>query len=107
MRSPVDPWQARIRASQSEDEVLAVVREFLAAVTPEDVSRLPASSRPGRVHSPEDVAALNVQVTREELMYTGDGRVAELLRRMVFVLTEANTRLSQLSLEARLLKPGS
>ena len=78
---------------------------YLATLPREEVASLPESSRPVRLARPEDIAALNVQIARDELMYSGEEKVASLLREMVTVLSEATHRLAQFSVEAQLLAP--
>ena len=94
-----------MRAAPSEEALLGIVGEYLATLSREQVLGLPPASRPGPIGDRDDVAALNVQVARAELMYEGDADTASLLREMVVVLTEATHRLSQISLESQLLGP--
>lgn len=100
-------WQRQMRAAASEDALLHIVSAYLATLPREAVASLPESSRPVQLARPDDIAALNVQLARDELMYSGEEKVASLLREMVTVLTEATHRLTQFSLEARLLGPPS
>ena len=105
MAKPViDEWQREIRRAQDADTLLAVVRQFLGSLGSDQLARLPRSSQPHAMRDIEDLAALNVQVTKEELMFSGDEETRAVLRRMVTVLTEATNRLAQLSPEARTLR---
>ena len=105
-RENLEQWQRQMRSAHTEAELLGIVAQYLATLSQEQVVRLPASSRPGAIAHAEDLAALNVQIARDELMYTGsDDGVATLLRQMVVVLTEATNRMAQFSLEAHLLRP--
>ena len=94
-----------MRSAASEEALLHIVSAYLATLPRDEVASLPASSRPVQLDRPGDIAALNVQIARDELMYSGEERVAKLLREMVSVLTEATHRLAQFSLEAQLLAP--
>ena len=98
MRNPPPYWQGRIRQAANEDAVVAVVHEFLASLPADVLARLPASSRPEGLDGRDAVIAHNVQVSRDELLCTGPADVRELLREMATVLTEAATRLTNLSL---------
>jgi hypothetical protein len=98
-------WQNAVRQAPSEAALVAVVADFLHSLPAEDVERLPAYARPIAIRTAEDVAALNVQVAREELMFAGDARTAASLRLILTVLTEAANRLASMSIEARMLRP--
>jgi hypothetical protein len=98
MRNPPHYWQARLRQAANEEAVLSVVREFVAALPRDDVAKLPPASRPDGLASRDAVIELNVQVARDELLYPGPPEARELLREMSIVLTEASTRLANLSL---------
>ena len=56
------------------------------------------------MHDLDELAAFNLQVARDELMYSGDDQVRALLRAMLTVLSDATNRAAQFSLEARLLR---
>jgi hypothetical protein len=105
-REALEHWQRQMRSAQSEAALLAVVGSYLATLSHEQLSRLPESSRPTPIADREDIAALNVQIARDELMYTGDDDVAVLLRQMVVVLSEATKRLAQFSLDSQLPRQG-
>lgn len=96
-RESLELWQRRMRSAASEAELLGLVASYLAELSHEQLGRLPASSRPGPIASGEDVAALNVQVIREELTFRGEPEIGALLRHMGTVLTEATYKFAQLS----------
>ena len=104
-RAFIDDWQRRIRAAPTPDGLLELVREFLGLLAPEQVGRLPPSSRPNGVRDIDELAAFNVQVAKDELMFEGDAATRALLRRMTTVLTEATNRGAQFSFEGRTLNP--
>ena len=98
MKDPPQYWQGRIRQAHSEEAVLAVVAEYVASLPHDGIDKLPESSRPVGLNGRDEVIAHNVQVARDELLYAGPEDVRELLREMAIVLTEASTRLTNLSL---------
>ena len=100
-------WQNALRQAHTEAALGAVVADFLGSLPAEDVERLPAGARPVAIRDAEDVVALNVEVAREELMFTGDARTAASLRLILTVLTEAANRLASMSIEARMLRSDS
>jgi hypothetical protein len=104
-REQLEYWQRQMRSAPSQNALLEVVGKYLATLSHDQISTLPEGSRPRVIHQIDDVAALNVQVARDELVYAGDEQVAALLRQMVVVLTEATHRISQFSIDAHLLRP--
>ena len=104
-RETLEQWQRQMRVAPSEAQLLAIVGEYLAALSHEQHDQLPRTSRPGPIAHRDDVASLTVQIARDELMYEGDADTASLLRQMVAVLNEATNRIAQLSMEAQFLRP--
>lgn len=108
MRADMDDlatWQTRLRQAQSEDGVVTLVNEFVKGFSETEMSSIPGSIRPPVFANATEVAGYNVQVLRYELLFGGGAEIAALLKTIVIVLTEASTRLSSLSLEARLMRP--
>ena len=90
-----DDWQRQIRRAQSPDALLAVVREFLASLPADQVHRLPPTSKLHEIRDGDELAALNVQLAKDELMFSGEAETRALMRRMIAVLGEATNRLMQ------------
>jgi len=42
-------WQVRLDAARTEAEVVDVVRDFMATISPYDIARLPERSRPRKI----------------------------------------------------------
>jgi hypothetical protein len=103
-RDQLEYWQRQMRSAPTPDALLEAVDKYLATLSHEQVDALPETSRPRPITQADDVAALNVQVARDELVFSGDAQVGALLRQMVVVLTEATHRISQFSIDAHLLK---
>ena len=93
--------------AEGPEALLAVTREFARSLDPDQLQTLPASARPNGMHDIDELAAFNLQVARDELMFSGDAQTRSLLRAMLTVLSEATNRAAQFSLEARLLKGGA
>lgn len=100
-------WQSRIRLAKDEEAVLALAREYAESLPAERLDRLPPGCRPGPFAERDDVAAFNVHLAREELMFEGPEEDVAMLREMLLVMSEAALRLAQLSYDARLLRPPS
>jgi hypothetical protein len=94
-----------MRGAPSEAALLNFVSQYLQTLSDEQLESLPASSRPVAITQGDDLAALNLQIARDELTFRGEPHVAQLLRQMASVLSEATNRLGHFSLEAQMLRP--
>lgn len=56
-------WQMVIEATQSEQELVQVARDFIASFTPHEVDLLPAECRPGKLVDGDDLAAYSYDLT--------------------------------------------
>lgn len=54
-RSPIT-WQGLLDSANSEAEVVAVARDFMASITPHEVELMPAECRPRKLADAEDLA---------------------------------------------------
>jgi hypothetical protein len=86
-------WQDRLRAAASESEVVGIVRDYVATLTPGDVERLPEPCRPGKFFDANDVTSFACTLVRHDCAV--DAATARLVRKMVKFFTEASFRLSQ------------
>lgn len=84
-------WQDRLDAAVSEAEVLAIVREFLATVTPYEIARLPEKLRPEKVGDANDVTSYAFELVRGDF---DDGE--RVLHRLAHFFSRASIRLSQI-----------
>lgn len=57
-------WQGRLAAAASREDVVGVARDFLALVGPEEIARMPADCRPGKLVDGDDVANYAVTLAR-------------------------------------------
>jgi len=57
-------WQDRLNLAKSEAEVVSVVRDFAAQLSPQDISRLPPECRPPKFMDAEDVTSYSVTLMR-------------------------------------------
>jgi hypothetical protein len=89
-------WLYLLNTAESEMQVVGVARDFVATWSPLEISRLPASSRPGRLADEGDVSDLAYRLTRAHLTYTGSVTDWLLLERMMNFFVQANTRIGEL-----------
>lgn len=100
-------WQPLVREATSDAELVRIMRDFVATLVPDGIERLPPNCRPREIRTREDVSMLAVDLARTELTYPESDEVKEILTQLAAVFAEATTRLSQMSWEARLLKPAT
>lgn len=91
---------AELSKALTIDEVVSVTREYLAACTREDLERLPASCRPGRVRDPSDIEEWADRLANESqhaMLVMHDERTLDRLTSHFLI---ASVRIRQLSLVA-------
>ena len=93
-------WASLLGRAGSEADVVGVVRDFVAQLTPDELVRLPEDFRPGRFGDAQDVAdfALNVKV--HNLGASDADREPGLQARITTFFSSAAERLAQLSRHA-------
>lgn len=62
---PVSP--EKLLHADTEEEVVGLVRSFLADWRPEELSQIPAECRPGKVRDAEDVGDLAFELARARI----------------------------------------
>lgn len=92
-------WFQQVDAAKSPLEIVAITRDYLASWTPEELSRLPAPCRPGRVKDEQDINHLHVHLVEEygRNRLTGDSLSA--LQRLTGFIVRASVRIAQLQTE--------
>jgi len=100
-------WQPLLREATNDAELLRIMRDFVGTLTPDEVALLPENCRPGMLRTRDDVTTLAVELARTELVCREPEEAKEILTQLAAVFAEATQRLSQMSWEARLLKPSS
>jgi hypothetical protein len=87
-------WQDAVRAADTEDDVLDLVRDFLAQFSPEEVAQLPHDCRPAKIIDARDVTEYAFELARNRCDEAGDG--ADVLHRLSAFFTDANERLAEI-----------
>ena len=73
-----------------------VVREYLATFGPEEIGRLPAECRPGKINDGEDVGDFAYRLATAHLEFNGSRADRLLLERLMGFFTHASSRLAAL-----------
>lgn len=87
-------WQRRLDETSTQEEVVAVVNDFLALWTPDEIAALPEDCRPGPIENAQNVNAYALRLAHCQL--SANLRAAPELRRMASFLTKAALRVYQL-----------
>lgn len=104
-RPSMPDWRRHFIGAVSEHEIVNLTREFIATWMPEDISRLPAACRPGRIVDGLDISQLAYELARAHtsLRYADD--VDGLIVRMLSFISEAAVRIAEVkAVEAAMAK---
>ena len=101
--TPTD-WPALLHTAFTEAEVVDVARDFMAAIWPYEIARMPHVCRPPRIKHANDITEFAFALARH---HCGDGEGAEhTVQKMRVFFAEATHRLSQI-LHCRSEQPDS
>jgi hypothetical protein len=89
-------WRTNILKARTRQEVLGVIRDYVACVLPSESSKLPQASQAAIADAASDIAGAAVTLLRDELRFSGDEETAELMREMAQTFTAASARLAQI-----------
>jgi hypothetical protein len=88
-------WQDRIEAADDEAEVVGVVRDFLAQISPQEFSRLPKECWPGKLVDAEDVTSYGFTLMRQAC--SSSDPTSDMVHRLVAFISNACIRLAQIT----------
>ena len=94
-------WRSVIHSAATEEELVGITRDYLACWSPEEISRLPAECRPGRVRDGDDIAQWAFELTSRHLSRSVPAEDHALLLKMMLFVNEAAERLARLKAAAR------
>ncbi len=86
-------WHESLEMASSEHEVVAVVREFIAGISPYEMEQIPQKLRPGKFFVAADITAYAFEIVRYDCE---EDAARELVHRLAAFLSQASTRLSHL-----------
>ena len=89
-------WRANILRAGTRQEVLQVVRDYIACVLPSELSKLPQTSQVAIADATADIAGAAVTLLRDELRFSGDEDTAGLMHEMTQTFTAASARVAHL-----------
>ena len=91
-------WQDRLDQATGRGEIVAIARDFLARISAEEYSLLPAECRPCKLVDADDVVDYAVTLVRRSC--ATDSMSDAVLQQMASFFTDACSRLAQLGSDA-------
>jgi len=95
-QSPAGLWPQVLDDAVTEHDLVMVVREYLATLGPDEIARLPADCRPGKITDGEDVGDFAFRLATAHLEFAGSRTDRLLLERVMGFFTRATSRLASL-----------
>ena len=89
-------WFSQLDRAKSIAETVAVARDFIATLSPEDLALLPEACRPGRLRDETDIEALHATLVEAYRTSRSSGRELEVLERLTSFTVRASIRLAEL-----------
>jgi hypothetical protein len=97
---PAGLWPNVLDAARTEQDLVKIVREYVATWSPEELGRLPAPCRPGKITDGEDVSDFAFCLARAHLSFSGALADRLLMERLMGFFTHASARLAALQASA-------
>ena len=91
-------WQGQLDHADRPEGVLAVARDYLAQVSPEEIAQLPEDCRPSRLVDADDVAAYAFELARRQ----SSPDSPEILHKLAAFFSDASARLSKIMADSPL-----
>ena len=90
-------WYRLLDSAKNSLEVVAIARDYLATWTPDEIARLPAAVRPGKLRDESDIEALHSTLVDEDRDTAATGSALDALQRITTFMVRAMIRISELS----------
>ena len=87
-------WHGRLNEAVAPDDVVTIVRDYLARWSPEELSRCPASLRPGKFVDAEDVGGYALSLAHAQMERASGNESA--VAKLATFFSAASQRLSQI-----------
>jgi len=94
---PAGAWLSQIESARSAAELLRLIRDYLASLTPEQRAQLPAGCVAENISSPSEIQEWAVALAQGDLKTSGTPHSAETLRLAAIVFAAAGTRLPRVA----------
>ncbi len=87
-------WNDLLREAHTENDVITIVRDFIATLEPQEVDSLPVACRPGKFFEADDVTAFAFALVQHDC--GDDPQAAALVSKLSSIFSNASNRLSQI-----------
>lgn len=94
-------WIGQIESAPSTADVVAIVRDYIALWSPEEIAALPPPVRPGRVRDEADIADLHDRLVEAYRTTRASGDALASLQRLTGFMARASIRIAELGGAAR------
>ena len=91
-------WQGRLHSARSEEEVVDIVRDFVAMFSPTDLSQVPTRLWPPKMRDARDVTDYGYVLVRFRV--DDEKSSSSTLDRLSAMFSDATVRISQLAFAA-------
>jgi hypothetical protein len=91
-------WQGRLHGARSEEEVVDIVRDFVAMFSPRDLADVPSRLWPAKMRDARDVTDYAYRLVR--LRVDDEKSSSSTLDRLCALFSDATVRISQLKFAA-------
>lgn len=89
-------WIGQLESASSTSAVVAIVRDYIALWSPEEIAALPPSVRPGRVRDESDVTDLHERLVEAYRTTRASGDALAALQRLTGFMARASIRVAEL-----------
>ena len=91
-------WQERLAQAATEADVVDVVRDYLATLTPQEFGSLPEALRPHKIVDANDITTYAFDLVRQECHDEG---MQHMVQRLAHIMSRASIRLSEIMVTER------
>lgn len=89
-------WHGQIDDAKSVAEVVSIARDFLATWTPQELARLPAHCRPGKIRDESNIAELHGRLAEEYRTTRASGDELTTLQLITSFMVRTSVRIAEL-----------
>lgn len=89
-------WLQQLDAARGDDALMQVARDYIASLSPEEWSSVPAACRPGRIKGIDDIAFWHGRLAEAYLAVAALPGGNETLREMLAFFAAAERRTAQI-----------
>jgi hypothetical protein len=97
----------RLRSVTSENDVVGLVREYMSDWLPEEIGRLPADCRPGKLRDAEDLSMLAYNLTQACVSFDLNPRDLAFVEEMDAFVSHACRRVAEVHRGLPIFSTGS